>query len=129
MPRKIIDDFYKSKPMSLKEVGEKFELSPPTIIKILKDIPKYPKAKINNSNLIEDFFKEINTEEKAYFLGLIISDGNVFKDETSGRQASISITLDLNDEYMLNAFKILLNSTKVYCGNSLDTIFCVRLAP
>ena len=65
MPRKIIDDklkqeiidFYKSKPMSLKEVGEKFELSPPTIIKILKDIPKYPKAKINNPNLIEDFFK------------------------------------------------------------------------
>lgn len=113
MPRKIIDDklkqeiikFYQSKPMSLKEVERQFELSSPTVIKILKDIPKYPKAKINNPNLIEDFFKEINTEEKAYFLGLIISDGNVFKDETSGRQASISITLDLNDEYMLNAFK------------------------
>ena len=121
MPRKIIDnklkqeiiDFYKSRPMSLKEVGEKFELSPPTVIKILKDIPKYPKAKINNPNLIEDFFKEINTEEKAYFLGLIISDGNVFKDETSGRQASISITLDLNDEYMLNTFKQTLQANTV----------------
>ena len=132
MPRKIIDDklkqeiidFYKSKPMSLKEVGTKFELSPPTVIKILKDIPKYSKAKINNPNLIEDFFKEINTEEKAYFLGLIISDGNVFKDETSGRQASISITLDLNDEYMLNTFKQVLqaNTTVGKDGRGCGTL-------
>lgn len=132
MPRKIIDDklkqeiidFYKSKPMSLKEVGTKFELSPPTVIKILKDIPKYPKAKINNPNLMEDFFKEINTEEKAYFLGLIISDGNVFKDETSERQASISITLDLNDEYMLNTFKQVLqtNTTVGKDGRGCGTL-------
>ena len=39
------------------------------------------------------------------FLGLLIADGNVFKDAT-GRQASISITLDLKDEYMLLKFKL-----------------------
>jgi hypothetical protein len=52
----------------------------------------------------EHFFQKIDCEENAYFLGLLISDGNVFKDDT-GRQASISITLDLKDEYMLMKFK------------------------
>ena len=57
----------------------------------------------------EHFFQEINCEENAYFLGLLIADGNVFKDNT-GRQASISITLDLKDEYMLQKFKEVLQA-------------------
>ena len=112
MPRKIITEelkqeiikYYLSQPMTLKQVGDKYELSNPTIIKILKDVPKYSKAKLNNPNMKEHFFQDINEEVKAYFLGLLISDGNVFKDGT-GRQASISITLDLKDEYMLEKFK------------------------
>jgi hypothetical protein len=41
---------------------------------------------------------------------LLIADGNVFKDNT-GRQASISITLDLEDEYMLLKFKEVLQAS------------------
>lgn len=114
--RKVITDelkqeiinYYLSYPMTLKQVEDKFNLSHPTISKILKDIPKYTKAKINSPNLKEDFFHIIDSEEKAYFIGLLISDGNVFKDTT--RQASISITLDLEDEYMLAKFKEVLNT-------------------
>lgn len=102
--KKEIIEFYQSYPMAIKTVCEKFNLSSPTVGKILKDIPRYPKALIFSPNLKEDFFDEIDTEEKAYFLGLMISDGNVFNDET-GRQASISITLDSNDEYILNTFR------------------------
>jgi len=117
MPRKIISEqlkqeiieYYKSKPMTLNEVGIKFNLSNPTVGKILKDIPKYPKARIFNPEMNERFFQEINNEKNAYFLGLLISDGNVFNDST-GRQASISITLDLKDEYLLQAFKEAVNS-------------------
>ena len=117
MPRKIINEeskqeiikYYLSQPMTMRQVEDKYELSHPTISKILKDIPKYTKAKLNNPNMKEHFFQEINNEESAYFLGLIISDGNVFKDST-GRQVSISITLDLKDEYMLNKFKEAVNS-------------------
>lgn len=114
MARKIITDelkdeiirFYLSKPMSLKVVQDKYNLSNPTICKILKNIPKYSKAKIKNPNLNERFFQNIDCEEKAYFLGLLIADGNVFKDASgSNRQASISITLNLKDEYMLLRFK------------------------
>ena len=117
MPSKIINEelkqniinYYLSKPMTLLEVEKKFNLSHPTITTILKDIPKYPKAKIKNPALKERFFEKIDSEEKAYFLGLLISDGNVFKDNT-GRQASISITLDLKDEYMLLKFKEVLQA-------------------
>lgn len=117
MPSKVITkelkqniiNYYLSYPMTLSQVEKHFNLSHPTISKILKDIPKYPKAKINNPELKERFFEIIDSEEKAYFLGLLIADGNVFKDST-GRQASISITLDLEDEYMLLKFKEVLNA-------------------
>jgi hypothetical protein len=45
---------------------------------------------------------------------LLISDGNVFKDNT-GRQASISITLDLKDKYILEKFKEVVNSNTAIC--------------
>ena len=117
MPRKNITkelkqeiiNYYLSKPMTLKQVEDKYKLSHPTISKILKEIPKYTKAKINNPNMKEHFFQEINSEENAYFLGLLIADGNIFKDNT-GRQASISITLNLEDEYMLQKFKEVLRA-------------------
>ena len=97
--------------------------SHPTITKILKDVPRYTKAKLNNPNMKEHFFKEINNEASAYFLGLLISDGNVFKDGT-GRQASISITLDLKDEYMLEKFKEVLqaNTSIGYDGRGCGQI-------
>lgn len=117
MPSKIISeelkqniiDYYLSKPMTLSHVEQQFNLSHPTITKILKGIPKHSKAKIKNPELKERFFEKIDSEEKAYFLGLLIADGNVFKDNT-GRQASISITLDLEDEYMLLKFKEVLQA-------------------
>ena len=131
MPRKVITEelkqeiikYYLSQPMTMKQVEDKYELSHPTITKILKDVPKYTKAKLNNPNMKEHFFQEINEEAKAYFLGLLISDGNVFKDNT-GRQASISITLDLKDEYMLEKFKEVLqaNTSIVYDGRGCGQI-------
>lgn len=111
-----IISYYLSKPMSYKQVCEKFGICSPTVGKILKDCPKYPKNKIFNPNLNERFFENIDCEEKAYFLGLIISDGNVFipEENSENRSASISITLDLKDEYILEKFgKVLGANVKV----------------
>lgn len=121
--KKEIIEYYLSKPMTLEQVENKYKLSHPTITKILKDVPKYAKAKIYNPNMKEDFFQNIDNEEKAYFLGLLISDGNVFKDN-SNRQASISITLNLEDKYILEKFKIILqtNTSIGYDGRGCGQI-------
>ena len=132
MPRKIISkeleqeiiEYYLSQPMTMKQVEDKYNLSHPTITKILKDVPKYSKAKMNNPEMKEHFFEKIDNENSAYFLGLLISDGNIFKDKTSGRQASISITLNAEDEYILEKFKNVLqsNTTVSYDGRGCAQI-------
>ena len=43
--------------MTMKQVEDKYELSHPTMTKILKDVSKYTKAKLNNPNMIEDIKK------------------------------------------------------------------------
>lgn len=109
LKREIIE-FYRSKPMSFSCIQEKYNLSMPTICKLLKNEKKYTKSLIYNPNLKEDFFREIDNEYKAYFIGLIISDGNVFVENSkNNRQASISITLDDNDKYILEEFKNVIN--------------------
>ena len=46
--------------MTMKQVEDKYELSHPTITKILKDIPKYTKAKVNNPNMKEHYNYTLN---------------------------------------------------------------------
>lgn len=106
--------YYKSKPMTIRKCASDCGLSSPTIIKILDSysIKRYKKAKVYSPNLREDYFDEIDTEDKAYFLGLIIADGNVHLDNSkSNRQASISITQSETDQYILELFLRELSST------------------
>ena len=58
-------------------------------------------------NLIVDYFKNIDTVEKAYFLGLIYADGSVQvkKDSIKGNRYSFRITLQETDSYVLEHFK------------------------
>ena len=101
---------YLYKPISLESICNYYNISKPTGAKILKryNIPIYKKAQILNPNLIENYFESIDREDKAYFLGLIVSDGNIFIDYNNpdqNRQSSISITLQDEDNYILNIFK------------------------
>lgn len=105
--KRNIKDYYQSRPMTIGEVCKEFSLSSPTILKILNGIPKYSKTKIYNPELDEDFFSSIDTESKAYFLGLFISDGNIFDPSNSKHpgQKWVSITLQTDDSYILQNFK------------------------
>jgi hypothetical protein len=47
----------------------------------------------------EDFFEVIDTEEKAYLLGLIVADGCIV--ETDNKSDTITITLHRKDRYLL----------------------------
>lgn len=102
-----IKEYYQSRPMTIGEVCKEFSLSSPTISKILNGMSKYSKTKIYNPELDEDFFSSIDTESKAYFLGLFISDGNIFDPSNSEHpgQKWVSITLQTDDSYILQNFK------------------------
>ena len=53
----------------------------------------------------EEYFKEIDTSNKAYFLGLIYADGSVFNN-------NCKIKLVETDGYILESFKKEVESTK-----------------
>ena len=53
--------------------------------------------RVNNFN--DDYFETIDTEDKAYFLGLLFADGNVYT-----ARYRVQITLANEDAYILKAF-------------------------
>lgn len=104
--------FYKQKPMTIESVAKTFNISSPSVIKILDEykVKRYSKVRLFSPDLDEHYFENINTERKAYFLGLIITDGCVHS--TKGRQPLLSITLKDCDEYLLEEFRKEINSNK-----------------
>lgn len=67
-----------------------------------------PFKRKNNFN--QDYFKVIDTEDKAYFLGLLYADGNVYM-----KRNRVQITLVNIDSYILDKFSEVTESTaKLY---------------
>lgn len=98
--------------MTLCEVSKKFSLCQPTIIKILNQyhIKRYTKSQLFSPNINEDYFETIDTEAKAYFLGLIITDGCIHS--AKGRSPLLAISLQEQDLYILERLKAELNINK-----------------
>lgn len=101
--KKEIAAFYKLRPITHQEVCDKFDISKPTLIKILKffKCKNWRKNILFSPDLRENYFEEINTNEKAYFLGLLITDGNVF---IKNNTYKVSITLQEQDKYLIEKF-------------------------
>lgn len=64
-----------------------------------------------NKNFDDNYFKNIDTESKAYFLGLIYSDGNV-REHNGGYY--LNIELKREDRYILEKL-----SEELKCGNKI----------
>lgn len=106
--KKNIVAFYKSRPMQYEVLRDKFDLSLPTIGKILKefDVKPWNKFNIYSPNFNESYFEEINCEAKAYFVGLLLADGNVFNNyKSKTHPQNINLTLQEQDSYMLELLK------------------------
>ena len=78
-----------------------------------------------------DYFEIIDTPEKAYFLGLMLTDGNVHYDKRSeNRQPSIQIALNGNDIAILEKFKSEIsadNKISVYTNDGrFECVFIVH---
>lgn len=72
---------YFEKLQTLAEISQKYHCVVNTVKKCLKDDIRYKdRVKFNykNPEIVQDFFSEIDTEEKAYILGYLIADGNVY---------------------------------------------------
>jgi intein-encoded DNA endonuclease-like protein len=67
-----------------------------------------PFKRKNNFN--QDYFKVIDTEDRAYFLGLLYADGNVYM-----KRNRVQITLSNSDSYILDKLSEVTQSTaKLY---------------
>lgn len=64
------------------------------------------KGKRYGKNSHNDFFKNIDTKEKAYFLGLLAADGSVVKNK---RSYSIRLELSEKDGYIIQKFNDVAN--------------------
>lgn len=71
------------------EIGEKLGYSNSTVLKYIRnagitykrDYSKHRRNRLGRHLINENFFEYINTEAKAYFLGLMYSDGSVSKNK------------------------------------------------
>lgn len=94
--QEIVDSYLQTK--STYKTAKEFNLTPRIIQRVIrnKNITFFGRRRylIN-----EDYFKEIDTPEKAYFLGFLYADGNVEKEEKVA-----SITLQERDKYILEFF-------------------------
>jgi len=78
--------------------AEKFSVCSQTVLNLLKKYNitfRCPKRRLDFFN--QDFFEVIDSEAKAYFLGLIVADGNVYN-------SSLRIALQEEDCYILEMF-------------------------
>lgn len=119
-------EFYLSRPMSLDTASYKFRICKPKIVEILKsrNIEIYTKNQIFNPNFDERYFQNIDSEIKAYFLGLIFTDGNVFikENECSKKITQVSLTLKDEDRYILEILRKELKTNRVITSDNRGSL-------
>ena len=102
---------YTKECLTMAEIAKKYATKHTQISSILH-AHKIPIKKVRHKNrlLKEDYFSEIDTEQKAYFLGLMLTDGAIVKDNKGERQDTISLELVETDVEIINKFKEEINS-------------------
>lgn len=90
--------------MSIQKIAEEHGTTRHYITKWLKE--KDIKIRFNNSDLRRDFFKIIDTEEKAYWLGYVWCDGNInVRKVKNGLDKCFSLDICERDHKHLYKFK------------------------
>jgi intein-encoded DNA endonuclease-like protein len=106
LPKSVVIEYYNNGESCYK-IATRFNCSPKTIHNFLTkngiDTNRRPNFYRKNQ-FNERYFETIDTEDKAYFLGLIYSDGCLYKN-------ILSISLVQDDSYILDTLKTYIGST------------------
>lgn len=98
---------YDTENISMTNIAKMYHCSQPRIKKILeKNNIKIVRKRRININLKENFFEDIDSEEKAYFLGLLFTDGSVTDEHK--RQSQVRLELQERDLELLEKYKNIL---------------------
>lgn len=85
------------KGISTSILGKKYNVTPNTIINILKRYGVQRNNLYHNLQLDNDYWKDIDRYDKAYFLGFLITDGNVIGN-------AVRLSISSRDVEILNVF-------------------------
>lgn len=111
LKEEIIEKYYEGLPIT--EIGKLFTSRKTSIKTILEEngieINRY--GAINNRALNHDYFKKIDSAEKAYFVGFIFADGSVYwRERKTTTNAILQIDLAEVDEEIIIKFLKELNA-------------------
>lgn len=113
----IVED-YKSG-VRILDIAKKYNVNEKTIYNYLEKANIERNKIYININLKRDYFRNINSYDKAYFLGFMISDGNVAKESNN-----IALSLQYSDSYILEIFRQkTLNENPLYISNRNEATF------
>lgn len=106
---KDIIDSYINKNESSVKIGKRYNVNHKVILKVLhnNDINVDQKRFVRKYNLDEHYFDVIDTQDKAYILGLLYADGS-----NNISKSTISISLQEEDKELLEEIKSTINSEK-----------------
>lgn len=110
--KKAVVEYYNQRPVTVDQVAGCFDICAPSVTKILDEyrVKRYTKAQLFSPDLDEHYFDRIDSEEKAYFLGLIITDGCIH--QAKNRRPMLAMTIQEPDAYILKAFRDEIRSNK-----------------
>lgn len=94
---KIVEYYYENKKTSINNIALKLDISIRGVKRVLKESNINTRRK-NRYTLNENYFDEIDTQEKAYILGFIYADGFV------GDEKSNNVVIAINDLELLKQF-------------------------
>jgi intein-encoded DNA endonuclease-like protein len=111
LPIQNIIDYYASG-TSAQDIAQQFNVDHKVILRRLREngvsIRKSTMAasmKNRNRGVCHNYFETIDSEKKAYFLGLITADGCIYVPKKIKSQKQLHIQLKNNDRYILEEFK------------------------
>jgi len=108
--KKEVEDLYKTGKYTFKQISKIYKVSPSTIERYLGKNGYKAKSQSELQRkypIVEDFFDKIDTEEKAYILGLLYADGYNNTDKND-----VCISLKEDDVEVLNTITKIIQPTK-----------------